>query len=174
LHEHVGTDHEITHITVIVQSSFDQFTKHSIALAGKFDPLALKEGAKDRALALRRLEAMQGEEGLMIFEVEDHGIVLALQDISEQAFQIVIGNPLIAATMTMADIRAGFYAPLRVLVYKGKDGIRIDYDLPSSLFGQFGNPEVTAIGKSLDGKLLRLIEKPDQLGKENRPPSDFS
>jgi hypothetical protein len=32
-----------------------------------------------------------------------------------------------------------------------------EYDLPSSLFGQFGNAEVLVVGQSLDAKLLNVI-----------------
>jgi uncharacterized protein YcgL (UPF0745 family) len=40
----------------------------------------------------------------------------------------------------------------------------IEFDVPSTLFEQFGKPEVTAIGKSLDQKLLNLIKKAESAG----------
>jgi uncharacterized protein (DUF302 family) len=79
-----------------------------------------------------------------------------------KARQYVIGNPLIAVTMTRQDIRAGLYAPLRILVYEAEDrSTRVEYDLPSSLFGQFNDPEVTVIAQSLDKKLANAIKKAD-------------
>ena len=51
---------------------------------------------------------------------------------------------LIKGAMTRHDIRAALYAPLRVLVYEADDrSTRIEFDQPSSLFGQFNNPAVT-------------------------------
>jgi hypothetical protein len=68
------------------------------------------------------------------------------------------GNPLIALQMTQHDIRASLYAPLRVLVYENADGKTcIEYDKPSSLFGQFGNAEVDAVAAMLDRKLEALV-----------------
>jgi uncharacterized protein (DUF302 family) len=62
--------------------------------------------------------------------------------------------------MTRHDLRAALYAPLRVLVYENAEGHTVaEYDQPSSLFGQFGNVEVTAVGVSLDEKLERVIER---------------
>ncbi len=78
-----------------------------------------------------------------------------------------MGNPLVAARMTQYDIRAALYAPLRILVYEADDhATRVEYDLPSSLFGQFDNPEVTTVALSLDAKLARLIEKAGLAAKE--------
>ena len=55
-------------------------------------------------------------------------------------------------------MRAALYAPLRILVYEGADNSSyVEYDLPSSLFGQFGNEKVTEVAKNLDEKLLNVI-----------------
>ena len=62
--------------------------------------------------------------------------------------------------MTRHDIRAALYAPLRLLVYEVDNRTtKIEYDQPSSLFGQFDNLEVTAVARSLDIKLANLINK---------------
>ena len=53
--------------------------------------------------------------------------------------------------------------PLRVLVFEAADqSVYVEYDLPSSLFGQFGNAAVTRVAESLDLKLVNLIAKADQ------------
>jgi uncharacterized protein (DUF302 family) len=62
--------------------------------------------------------------------------------------------------MTQHDIRAGLYAPLRVLLYENDEGKTcVEYDKPSSLFGQFGNAKVTAAATMLDRKLEQLVAK---------------
>lgn len=45
---------------------------------------------------------------------------------------------------------------------------RIEFDQPSSLFGQFNNPEVTVVARSLDAKLASLIKKTELLVTECR------
>ena len=75
----------------------------------------------------------------MIFLVFDHGAALNMVGARRNAKQYLIGNPLTAIQMSQHDIRAALYAPLRVLVYEQKAGQTIvEYDQPSSLFGQFG------------------------------------
>ena len=60
--------------------------------------------------------------------------------------------------MTQHDIRASLYAPLRVLLYEDEDGKTcVEYDRPSSLFGQFGNDRITPTAAMLDRKLEALV-----------------
>ena len=60
--------------------------------------------------------------------------------------------------MTQHDIRAGLYAPLRVLIYEDEKGKTcIEYDKPSTLFGEFGNAKVTEVATMLDRKLEQLV-----------------
>src|ERR1700747_605643 len=68
-----------------------------------------------------RLKASAGEEGLMLFNVLEHGKLLNIVGFPRKAKQYDLGNPLIAMTMTRYDIRAALYAPLRVLVYEADD-----------------------------------------------------
>lgn len=95
--------------------------------------------------------------------MRDHGYLLNVLDAPRKAKQYVIGNALIAVQMTYNDIRAGLYAPLRVLVYETIDdqSTLIEFDQPSSLFGQFHNSDVNYIAENLDAKLEKLIEKAD-------------
>jgi uncharacterized protein (DUF302 family) len=108
----------------------------------------------------KRLKASAGEEGLMLFNVQEHGKLLNIIGSPRKAKQYVLGNPLIAVTMTRHDIRAGLYAPLTVFVYEADDrSTRIEFDQPSSLFGQFNNPEVTTVARSLDAKLATWLKR---------------
>jgi uncharacterized protein (DUF302 family) len=74
--------------------------------------------------------------------------------------QYVLGNPLFAVRMTEHDSRASLYAPLRVLLYENEERETcLEYDKPSSLFGQFGNAEITAVATMLDRKMEDLAAK---------------
>jgi Domain of unknown function DUF302 len=65
-----------------------------------------------------------------------------------------------AIQMTQHDIRASLYAPLRVLLYENEHGKTcVEYDRPSSLFGQFGNAKVTDVATMLDRKMEQLVAK---------------
>jgi uncharacterized protein (DUF302 family) len=75
-----------------------------------------------------------------------------------QAVQYVVGNPLFALQMTQHDIRASLYAPLRVLLYENDEGKTcVEYDRPSSFFGQFGNDRISPTAAMLDKKLEALV-----------------
>ena len=151
---------EINHLSILIKSSFDVFTERLEKLLGRFDQEVYKKVVSDPAGAKEQLEKMTGEEGLMLFEIQDHGALLNLFGSPKKGRQYVIGNPLIAVQMTKHDLRAGLYAPLRVFIYENDDKtVLIEYDLPSSLFGQFRNREVTEVAKTLDQKLDRLIRK---------------
>ena len=151
---------EVNHVSVKVHSDFDNFTRILEQSLGQFDASLFQYLDTDPRSVEQRLNQSAGEEGLMLFNIQDHGTLLNILGSPRKAKQYVIGNPLIALTMTRHDIRAALYAPLRVLVYEGGDGsTQIEYDQPSSLFGQFGNPKVTSVAQSLDQKVANLISK---------------
>ena len=124
---------------------------------GKFDPAVYEElrGGSDPEAVRTRLEEMVGPSGFMLFRISDHGALLRLVGQNRKAIQYLLGNPPFAIRMTQHDIRTGLYAPLRVLVYEDEAGKTcVEYDRPSSLFGQFENVSVTA-GHSL-GEIASL------------------
>ncbi len=157
---------EVRHISLEVDADFESFTKNLERSLGRFDDSMYKGLETDHAIVRKRLEQAAGEEGLMLFTIRDHGKLLNIRGAPKKAKQYVLGNPLIAIKMTQHDIRAGLYAPLRMLVYEADDrSTRVEYDQPSSLFGQFDVPEVTAIAKSLDMKLTNVIKKAEMASK---------
>jgi len=149
----------VSHSVIDVKAAIDSFTRELEQLAGRFEPQALRQGS-DAASVRALIEGMEGEQGLMIFGKLDHGLLPALHGQPQKAFRYHIGNPLVAFSMTRHDMRAALYAPLTVLVYAiDAQTTRVEFDLPSTLFGQFGHPDVTAVGLQLDKKLTTLIEK---------------
>ena len=148
IHVRVTSDRPFTD----VQAAFER-------RLGRFEPdvyQALAEGG-DPAAVRARLEAMAGSSGFMLFGTSDHGRLLRIVGQQHRAVQYVIGNPLFAVEMTRHAIGAALYAPLRVLIYEADDGKTcIEYDRPSSLFGQFGDDQVDRMATSLDQKLEDL------------------
>ena len=114
-------------------------------------PVLLEDGLTDRLK--QRLEAAPE---LSIFLKRDHGMLLGIYGTARNAIQYEIGNPLTASKMTRYRLGAANYAPLRVVVFEADaGGTRIEYDLPSSLFGQFGDERVTEVARGLDIALGR-------------------
>lgn len=153
---------QISHLVVKLNTSFENFTQKLEEALGRFDAKTIANLSETPEMLENAIKKMEGYEGLMLFDKFDHGAFLTIANAPRKAIQYVIGNPLIASTMTRYDIRAGLYAPLRAFVYTAKDNeLLIEYDLPSDLFGQFNNDNVTLVGKSLDAKLEKLIKKAD-------------
>ena len=157
--EHMGKV-TIEHIHGETEKPFAEVTAALEARMGKFDPAVyeqLRSGADTEAVRAR-IEAMAGPSGFMLFRTSDHGALLRLAGQTRKAVQYLLGNPLFAVLMTQHDIRAGLYAPLRVLLYEDETGKTcIEYDKPSTLFGQFGNAKVTEVAAMLDRKLEQLV-----------------
>src|SRR5258708_27933827 len=120
---------------------------------GRFEPdvyQPLAEGG-DPAAVRARIEAMAGSSGFMLFSTRDPGAGLRIVGQHRKAVQYVIGNPLFAVEMTRHAIGAALYVPLCVLIYEADDGKTcIEYDRPSSLFGQFADERVDSMPAPLD------------------------
>jgi Domain of unknown function DUF302 len=97
---------------------------------------------------------------LWLFLTRDHGALVSAEGRHEKALQLEIGNPLTAERMTRRHLGAALYAPLRVVLYEDAQGTAIfEYDLPSSVFGQFRDGEIAAVGQELDEELEKLLLK---------------
>jgi uncharacterized protein (DUF302 family) len=117
--------------------------------------ISLRKGEVDRAR-----EALQRGPELWIFSVRDHGGLLRIVGPARKAVQYEIGNPLTATRMTRYQLPASLYAPLRILLYESEAGLTtFEYDLPSSLFAQFRDERVTAVGQELDATLQSVLAK---------------
>jgi uncharacterized protein (DUF302 family) len=152
----------IEHVHLKAKKAFAEVAAAFEAQVGTFDPAAyeqLRNGADPEAVRAR-IERMAGPSGFMLFRTSDHGALLRVVGQRGKALQYLVGNPLFAVEMTRHDIRAALYAPLRVLLYEDGQGVTcVEYDKPSSLFGQFGNPQVTEVATMLDGKLEQLVAR---------------
>jgi len=152
----------VDHVRVVADKPFDQVRKAFEQQLGQFNPEVLKSlsTGEDTEKVRAKIEAMVGPSGFMLFRTSDHGALLRLAGQKKKAIQYLVGNPLFAMQMTQHDIRASLYAPLRVLLYENEHGKTcVEYDKPSSLFGQFGNAKVTDVATMLDRKLEQLVAK---------------
>ena len=150
----------VDHVRRATDKPFEDVTTAFERQLGRFEPgvyQALAAGGNAEG-ARAKIEAMAGPSGFMLFGTQDHGSLLRLAGQKRKAIQYVVGNPLFALQMTQHDIRASLYAPLRVLIYEdGQGKTCVEYDRPSSLFGQFGNDRISPTAAMLDQKLEALV-----------------
>jgi uncharacterized protein (DUF302 family) len=150
----------VDHVRRTADKPFEDVTTAFVRKLGRFEPgvyQALAAGG-DAEGARAKIEAMAGPSGFMLFGTQNHGALLRLAGQNRKAVQYVVGNPLFALQMTQYDIRASLYAPLRVLIYEDEGGrTSVEYDRPSSLFGQFGNDRINPTAAMLDRKLEALV-----------------
>jgi uncharacterized protein (DUF302 family) len=151
---------KVDHIRRATDKPFEDVAKAVERQLGRFDADVYKVlaagGNAEEAKA--KIEAMAGPSGFMLFGTNDHGSLLRIVGQKRKAIQYVVGNPLLALQMTQHDIRASLYAPLRMLVYESEEGKTcLEYDKPSSLFGQFGDHRINAVAAMLDKKMEALV-----------------
>jgi uncharacterized protein (DUF302 family) len=152
----------VEHVRVTADQPFEKVTKAFEEQTGQFDWAAYQQlnAGADPDKVRAKIKAMEGRSGFMLFRTSDHGALLRLAGQKKKAIQYLVGNPLFAVQMTQHDIRASLYAPLRVVIYENEQGKTcVEYDRPSSLFGQFGNANVTEVARMLDLKLEQLVAK---------------
>jgi uncharacterized protein (DUF302 family) len=150
----------VVHIRIDSSKPYDE-ARAALERLPKFDDrirALLQYGEIARVKA--ELAKIQGDAGLVIFSVATHGEWLQIHSEKHKAAQYVIGNVLVSTQMTRHELGAGLYAPLRVMLYENKTGAAtFEYDLPSSLFGQYGNEAVTVVAKALDQQIYDVLIK---------------
>lgn len=153
----------VTHVEWKTESSYADVIARFERQLGHFDPAVLKPLAQndvDVPATERLITTQLGSSGFTIFAVFDPGSLLTLKGQHHMARQYLVGNPLYAAALAEHDLRAGLYAPLRILFFEDARGkTTIEYDLPSSLFSQYGNDQLTRGARQLDEKFEALIER---------------
>lgn len=142
----------VEHVRITSPLAFEVVRRNLEQSLPRLDPGIVQALGADDAAAVRAYE--DSGPALSIFLKRDHGALLASFGHRRRALQYEIGNPLTASKMTRHNLAAALYAPLRVVLYEGEEGTAVlEYDRPSSLFGQLGDERVTAIARSLDEAL---------------------
>jgi uncharacterized protein (DUF302 family) len=148
---------QVEHVEIDSTKSFAEVEAALESELPQLDPeisVALAHGHEQRAKELER-----GSE-LFIFLKRDHGALLEIAGGPSKAIQYEIGNPLTATRMSRRQLPAALYAPLRVVLYENAARTAtFEYDKPSTLFGQFGDEQVTAVGRELDAELERALRR---------------
>ncbi len=148
---------QVEHITIETTKKFADVEAALESAIPQLNPAMLEALVKGDE---PRVKALEGGALLFIFLKRDHGAILQIAGRPSKATQYEIGNPLTATRMTRHQLPAALYAPLRVIMYENAaGGTRFEYDKPSDLFGQFGDDEVTAVGRELDVELESALRR---------------
>ena len=142
----------INHIRLTIPKPFDQVKADFERQLGRFDADAYRSlAAGENAETVRaRIAAMASPSGFMAFATHDHRALLRIVGLMRKAVQYIVGNPLNAVHMTPHALGANLSAPLRVLLYETNESkVCVEYDRPSSLFGQFGDDRITQVASSM-------------------------
>jgi uncharacterized protein (DUF302 family) len=147
------------HVVVTTPKKYADVRAFIEGKLGRFDePMhdMLKNGQVDQ-LQTAATRVIQNY-GLSIHYIAYHGKLLMLNGPTRNIVTYYIGDLLSASKMTRAVSAAALYAPLRVVVYENESGgTTIEYDEPSTLFGQFHNQTTDAMGIDLDKRISTLI-----------------
>jgi hypothetical protein len=147
---------EVVHVTISCGRPFEAVRDALVKDVPALDPQLVKllMGANAAEIEERRATGPK----LWLFEARDHGALVAAEGHAKKAIQFEIGNPLTAERMTRHRLAAGLYAPLRIVLYEDEQGRAVfEYDLPSSLFSQFGDERVAKTGRELDEELKQVL-----------------
>jgi hypothetical protein len=147
----------LRHVEVRSRLSAQQVHDRLLTIVPRLDPRLADMARRGDTEATER-ERSNGPP-LWLFEVRDMGSLLALEGRTARVYQYEIGNPLTAESMIRYRAGAGQYAPLRLVLYEENGGSVIAYDLPSDLFGQFGDERVTKVGHDLDRELKSALNQ---------------
>ncbi|KAJ3999551.1 hypothetical protein F5050DRAFT_934607 [Lentinula boryana] len=117
--------------------------------------------AKSKEDVAKGLYDIIGDDDFIYFLQLPHNWINYYKPGTGSVVVYVIGNPVIAQTMMVEDIRSSFNIPPRVLVVEKENnsGTEIHYHLPSAVYAISDNPALKAAAESLDGKLEALIRK---------------
>jgi uncharacterized protein (DUF302 family) len=150
----------VEHIKIVTPKPYAE-VKANIEKLGRLDDRVRAFLKNDDIEGLRAaLKEIAGADGLAIHYIALHGDLLALKGQRRDLIAYYIGNVLSATEMTSVNPAAGLYAPLRVVIYANGDGGTIlEYDRPTSMFGQFNNPGIDSMAASLDSRLLAFLTK---------------
>ena len=146
----------VVHVTIACGRSFEAVRDALVGALPALDPRLIELLAHGDAEAIEQRRA--SGPSLWLFETRDHGALVAADGHARKALQFEIGNPLTAERMTRRRLAAGLYAPLRIVLYEDDQHRAIfEYDLPSSLFEQFEDAQVTETGRELDDELRQVL-----------------
>lgn len=151
-----AVDHPSRRLLIPLPDEFERARSRYESLVPAVDLTAYAAAANwDEVIATAK---QQAPHGFLRYHSIDVAPTMALSGVTWPATEYLMGNHTIAERMYRHDPAVMLHAPLRTLLYEGPDGTVLAVDQPSLLFGSYGNPAITAVGRELDGLLAALID----------------
>jgi len=156
---------QVEHVVLESSVAYDTVKNNLEATMRRFNAAAIRSLVTERKVeeARRELQAASEADGLLYharppgLDPGAHGEWLVLSGRPAKISEFFIGNVLSASEMAHHHKAAALYAPLRIVMYERAGRTIIEYDRPSSLFGQYGDERVDRVARSLDSRLERLL-----------------
>jgi len=155
-------DHVVRYQEHVSSKSYDELVaafEEAVPDAGPGEPTRTLERVRDGDNSREAWEAavapLFGPSGFTRVFSLDTGQLISWYGKPAKAKMYIYGNPIIAASMLVHDIRAAGRVPLQILIYEAENGeVTLGYDLPSTIMSRFGNKELDAAALELDKKLV--------------------
>jgi uncharacterized protein (DUF302 family) len=153
----------IEHIVVSSKRSYDQVKaslEARMGVLGNTDELVrqVSEAHASWEQIAQAIEKRLGSSGFSIFGKVEQGQLLSLAGKPRRVIQYAVGNPLLAIQMIEHVPEVALYAPLRLTVYEGEQGMTyVAYDRFSSLLSQYHRPEIASVAQLVEQKLESLV-----------------
>jgi hypothetical protein len=147
----------VRRLTIDIDGPLDDFRARYEELVPAYDLATRLPQLPDWEAATRDVE-QAAPYGFLRYGTIDASPAFAIAGHKARSLIYLMGNHLIAETMYRHNPAIMLYAPLRLCLYEDLDGqIHLSVDQPSDQFGSFDDPDISATGKLLDGKLAELL-----------------
>jgi uncharacterized protein (DUF302 family) len=151
-----ATEHPVRRLDVPLPLPYDRAVRRYEQLVPAADLARFGQLATwDAVLELAEINA---PHGFMIYWRADVTAMMAGSPSGWKCIEYLMGNHTIAERMFRHDPAAMLHAPLRTVIYADTEGnTRFAVDQPSTLFGSYGNPTITEVGRELDRLVANLL-----------------
>jgi hypothetical protein len=156
----VSVPHEVNRLAIAVGEPFGTFRARYEEAVPELDAARFARLVEDDADwdTVMRATEENAPHGFIIYWSEDFTSLMALAGDRWPCVEYLMGNHVIAQTMFRHDPGILLYAPLRTVIHGDPQGETwFAVDQPSTRFGSFGDPRITAGGVVLDRKLAALL-----------------
>jgi len=114
--------------------------------------------SSDHAATVERLLAAIEQRELTVFARFDHAAAAREAGLElHEELVVVFGNPQAGTLLMQSDPRVGIELPLRILVWEGEDGVRLGYQDPRGLAGEYDLGDRGEILERMAGLLEQLV-----------------
>ena len=162
----VTTTHEVSRLTITLDEGYEAFRRRydeAVPVLPR-DEMPAHSGSWADMVAWFDSIAPFGLVCYFRIEVDD---AMGLAGHTVRGTQYLVGNHTIVERMFRHDPGVLLHAPLRSFLWAPADGPTVlAVDRPSTVFAGYGNPEIDAVARELDGRLAALLEHLGATGLE--------